>query len=385
MEIFSALETCDQPIIVELCRRQKNLSFSDIQLKNCFVKYSDSCTQTDCSQVWANIQIKRRPKSGVSTFNDCRDESNKTRNLFDENLNERNDRNQSAIQKISDISLEREMALLDREMQSIRLDCNSLLNKSKSNRSHSFKNNLLLNCGHSRDSSLQNEFRFADSSSRSLSQQKRKSVERWIKDIPLSNAHFNDKNDNIYKTISFDDSSSAYNTGESSRSTPPLLELTFHVISSEQKERPVLFSVFNDNKMVNKSTQFNDSDLMSSEWRRYTKTEKREGIQTEHCLAIKNNQQKQGSKGTNIEIDDKSKQTSRHSMADTFSSFNVHSTDISVSLHFLRLLPIMKSKIVFQIKCVRNLRLIHNKMSGKLSEGQTVPDISPADPFATNF
>ncbi|XP_023227429.1 E3 ubiquitin-protein ligase PDZRN3-like isoform X1 [Centruroides sculpturatus] len=146
----------------------------------------------------------------------------------------------------SDISLDHEMALLNQEMENIQLECESLVNRhlQEQQRLRCQLEHVYVNLADLRTSN-----RFPDQETK-LSMDKKESVERWVKSMVLD-----DK-----KT---DESSSAYNTGDSRRSTPLTLELS--PLPCEERNNEFHGSMISliSPKMEDKSTQLNESDVAS--------------------------------------------------------------------------------------------------------------------------
>lgn len=138
------------------------------------------------------------------------------------------------------------MALLNQEMENIQLECESLVNRhlQEQQRLRCQLEHVYVNLADLRTSS-----RFPDQESK-LSVDKKESVERWVKSMVLD-----DK-----KT---DESSSAYNTGDSRRSTPLTLELS--PLPCEERNNEFHGSMISliSPKMEDKSTQLNESDVAS--------------------------------------------------------------------------------------------------------------------------
>lgn len=209
----------------------------------------------------------------------------------------------------SDTSLDREMAILHKEMQSIQLECETLVNKRlqqnaiqlKQNTKHIEKrencnfekrhiqHHTYMNIEEIRKKDKQSETgcessnglmhsitTSSQSSPTNLPKEKKESVERWIKNMPLSGVGSNRKPPKFAvcrANMCEDkerDSSSAYNTGESSRSTPLTLELApIPVAKKEDKEtsfaryRSMLSLMSPSKAMEDKSTQLHESDVAS--------------------------------------------------------------------------------------------------------------------------
>jgi hypothetical protein len=226
-------------------------------------------------------------------------------------------------------SLDREMEILHQEMQSIQLECESLVNDKRSQQNslqiqtkqtpnranfhyqnrekyiqHTYMNideiqtNIQTNSSASIKLSPQSQqqskiesqtscepsnsngltsFTSSQSSPTNLPKEKKESVERWIKNMPLSAVGSNRKpklgicRPNMCEEKERD-SSSAYNTGESSRSTPLTLELAPIPVAitanKEDKEtslhyRSIMSLVSPCKGMEDKSTQLHESDVAS--------------------------------------------------------------------------------------------------------------------------
>ncbi|XP_022240352.1 E3 ubiquitin-protein ligase PDZRN3-like isoform X2 [Limulus polyphemus] len=157
--------------------------------------------------------------------------------------------NEDFLRIQSDSSLDREMALLNQEMKSIQLECESLVTRHSKEQKVRFSNEQIY-------SNLEDPKLLPESRNRPTVG-KKESVERWVKTTS--------QNQKLRVTSwgSSGDSSSAYNTGESSRSTHLTLELNPMPLAYRQNSHHGSVMSLIAPKMEDKSTQLQESDVAS--------------------------------------------------------------------------------------------------------------------------